>query len=126
MQATEADHARLLLLGPHGDTTPGVGQIGGRLPVVGQASAGDSRHGGGHALVVSDELGCGEAVLAGPLVPVAEPQGLGEQRPLGGQPTGLPGPLAGCGLLGMAAGLPSPKPPGQQHPGQGGDPADEG
>ena len=95
------------------DTAPGVGQVPGGPLVVGQASPGDGGHGGGHALVVSDELGGREAVLAGPLIPVAEPEGLGEQRPLGRQPPGLAGPLPDGGLLGMAAGLPSAQPPGQ-------------
>ena len=103
-----------LLLGPDGDTAPGVGQIPGGLLVVGQAGAGDGGHGGGHALVVSDDLGGREAVLAGPLIPVAEPEGLGEQGPLGGQPPGLAGPLAGGGLLGMPAGLASAQPAAKQ------------
>jgi hypothetical protein len=46
--------------------------------VVGQAGAGDSGHRGGDALVVSDELSGREAVLAGPLIPVAKPEGLGQ------------------------------------------------
>ena len=94
--------------------------------VVGQPGAGDGGHGGGHALVVGDELGGREAVLAGPLIPVAEPEGLGEQRPLGGQPPRLPGPLPDGGLLGMAAGLASAQPAGQQAAGQGGGAADQG
>jgi hypothetical protein len=46
--------------------------------VVGQAGAGDGGHGGGDALVVGDELGRGEAVLASPLIPVAQAEGLGK------------------------------------------------
>ena len=94
--------------------------------VVGQARAGDGRHGGGHALVVGDELGGWEAVLAGPLVPVAKAESLSEQRPLRRQPTGLPGPLPDGRLLRMPAGLTSPQPPGQETAGQGGGAADQG
>ena len=83
-------------------------------------------HGGGHALVVGDELGGGEAVLAGPLIPVAEPEGLGEERPLGRQPPRLAGPLPDGGLLRMPVGLASAQPPGQQAADQGGGPADQG
>jgi hypothetical protein len=54
-------------------------------------------------LVVGEELGRREAVLAGPLIPVAEAERLGEQGPLGGQPPRLLGVRAGGGLLGMAA-----------------------
>ena len=126
VQAAQPDQARSLLLGPDGDTAPGVGQIPGGPLVVGQAGPGDGGHGGGHALVVGDELGGREAVLAGPLIPVAEAEGLGEQRPLGRQPPGLAGPLPGGGLLGMPAGLASPQPPGQQAAGQGGGAADQG
>jgi hypothetical protein len=61
-----------LLLGPDGDAAPGISQIAGRPLVVGQAGAGDGGHRGGHAQVVRDELGRREAVLAGPLVLVAE------------------------------------------------------
>jgi hypothetical protein len=96
-----------LLLGPDRDAAPGVGQIPAGSLVVGQAGAGDGGHGGGHALVVSDELGCWEAVLAGPLIPVAQAEGLSEQGLLGGQSTGLVGVLADGGLLGMAASVAS-------------------
>ena len=113
VQAAQPDQPRTLLLGPDADTAPGVGQIAGGPLVVGQAGASDGRDGGGHALVVSDELGRWEAVLAGPLIPVAKAEGLGEQRPLSGQPPRLPGPLPDGGLLGMPAGLASPQPPGQ-------------
>jgi len=82
-QAALPDQARALLLGPHADAAPGVGQGAGGPLVVGQAGTGDGRDGGGHALAVDGNLGGGEAVLAGPLVPVAEAQGLGEQGPLG-------------------------------------------
>ena len=126
VQAAQPDQARSLLLGPDGHTAPGVGQIPGGPLVVGQASAGDGGHGGGDALVVSDELGRWEAVLAGPLVPVAEAEGLGEQRPLSRQPPSLAGVLAGGGLLGMAAGLASAQPAGEQAAGQGGGAADQG
>jgi hypothetical protein len=56
-------------------------------------------HGGRHALVVGGELGGWEAVLAGPLIPVAEPEGLRQQGPLGGPPASLLGVLADGGLL---------------------------
>ena len=52
VQAAQPDQARPLLLGPHADTAPGVSQVAGGPLVVGQASAGDGGHGGGHALVV--------------------------------------------------------------------------
>src|SRR5215213_7160389 len=39
VQAPQPDQTRSLLLGPHGDTAPGVSQIAGRLLVVGQAGA---------------------------------------------------------------------------------------
>ena len=110
----QADQPGSLLLGPDGHTAPGVGQIPGGALVVGQAGPGDGRDGGGHALVVDDELGGREAVLAGPLIPVAEAEGLGEQGPLGGQPPGLAGPLPGGGLLGMPVGLASPQPATEQ------------
>jgi hypothetical protein len=42
-------------------------------------------------------------MLASPLVGVAQPQGLGEQWPLGSQATGVLAALAGGGLVGMAA-----------------------
>jgi hypothetical protein len=83
VQAPQPDQPRLLLLGPDTDAAPGVGQIAGGALVVGQTSPGDGGHRRGDALVVEDELGGWEAVLAGPLVPVAEAQGLGEQGPLG-------------------------------------------
>ena len=113
MQTAQPDQAGSLLLGPDNDAAPGVSQIAGGPLVVGQAGAGDGRDGGGHALVVSDELGRREAVLTGPLIPVAQAQGLGEQRPLSGQPPGLTGPLPSGGLLGMAAGLPGAQPPAE-------------
>ena len=72
VQAPEPDQAGSLLLGPDADTAPGVGQTPGRLLVVGQTRPGHGGHGGGHALVVSDELRWGEAMLAGPLIPIAE------------------------------------------------------
>jgi hypothetical protein len=103
VQPAESDQARSLLLGSHGDAAPGVGQIRSGALVVGQVRPGDGGHGGGHALVVGHELGRGEAVLAGPLIPVAEAEGLSEERPLGGQPSGLPGPLPGSGPLGVPA-----------------------
>jgi hypothetical protein len=65
-----------LLLGPHADAAPGVGQIGRGALVVGQPRPDDGGHGGGHALVVGDEFGRWEAVLAGPLIPVAKAEGL--------------------------------------------------
>src|SRR5215211_7913837 len=108
MQAAQPDQARSLLLGSHADTAPGVGQVAGGALVVGQASPGDGRDGGGDALVVGDELGGREAVLAGPLIPIAEAEGLGEQRPLSGQPASLPGPLPSGGLRRMPATLTSP------------------
>jgi hypothetical protein len=114
------------LLGPHGHTAPGVGQVPGRLLVVGQPSPGDGRDGGGHALVVNGDLSGRVAVLAGPLVPVAEAEGLGQQRPLSGQPPGLAGPLAGGDLLGMAAAVAGAKAAAQQDTGQGGGAADQG
>jgi hypothetical protein len=78
VQAAQPDQPRPLLLGPDADTAPGVGQVPGGALVVSQPGAGDGGHAGSHALVVSDELSRGEAVLAGPLIPVAKPQGLGE------------------------------------------------
>jgi hypothetical protein len=126
VQTAQSDQARALLLGPHGDAAPGVGQVPGGALVVGQASARDGRDGGGHALVVDGELCGGEAVLAGPLIPVTQAEGLGQQRPLGGQPPALAGPLPGGGLLGMPADMASPEPPAEQDSGQGGGPADHG
>jgi hypothetical protein len=108
VQATQADQARPLLLGLHHDAAPGVGQIRGGPLVVGQAGPSDSSHAGGDALVVGDELGRWEAVLASPLIPVAEPEGLGQERPLGGQPAAVAGPITDGGLLGMPAGQASP------------------
>jgi hypothetical protein len=119
VQAPQPDQAWALLLGPHGHAAPGVGQVAGGPLVISQPGAGDGGHGGGHALVVSDELGRGEAVLAGPLIPVAEAEGLGEQRPLGRQPPGLAGPLPGGGLLGMTLGLASPEPPTEKAASEG-------
>ena len=125
MQATQPDEPWSLLLGPDGDTAPGVSQIGSGPLEVSQASAGDGGHGGGHALVVSDELGGREAVLASPLVPVAQAEGLGQQGPLGGQPTGLVG-LLPCGrLLGMPAIPTSTDQSSEQVPSQHDDPAAE-
>jgi hypothetical protein len=57
-------------------------------------------------------------VLAGPLVPVAEAEGLGEQWPLGSQATGVLAALAGGGLVGVAAIPACADQPGQQMPGQ--------
>jgi hypothetical protein len=65
-------------------------------------------------------------MLAGPLIPVAKPQGLSEQGPLGGQPADLPGPLPESGLLGMTASLASPEPPAEQTAEQGDGAADQG
>ena len=112
MQAPQADQAGSRLLGPDSDTAPGVGQVPGGALVVGQAGPGDGGHRGSHTLVVDGELGGGEPVLAGPLVPVTEAEGLGQQRPFRGQPPALPGPLpGGGGLLGMPAGVANPEPP---------------
>ena len=94
--------------------------------VVDQAGTSDGSHGGGHALIVSDELSRREAVLAGPLIPIAQPQGLSQQGPLSGQPPSLPGPLPDGGLLGMTAGLTSPKSPAKQAAGKSDGPADQG
>ncbi len=49
-------------------------------------------------------------MLASPLVPVAQAEGLSQQRPLGGQPPGLASPLPDGRLLGMPESLTSPKP----------------
>ena len=95
------------MLGPDADTAPGVGQVASGPLVVDQPGAGDGRDGGGHALAVGDEHGGWEAVLAGPLIPVAQAEGLSEQGLLGGQSTGLLGVLADGGLLGMAASVAS-------------------
>ena len=65
-------------------------------------------------------------MLARPLIPVAKPEGLGKQRPLGRQPPRVAGPLSDGRLLGMATGLASAQPPTQQAGGQGGRPADQG
>ena len=73
MQPAQPDQARSLLLGPDADAAPGVGQVAGRALVVGQAGAGDGGHGGGDALVVNGDLSGREAVLAGPLIPIAKP-----------------------------------------------------
>jgi hypothetical protein len=124
VQPAQPDQAWALLLGPHADAPPGVGQVPGGPLVVGQAGASNGRHGGGDALVVSDELGCWEPMLAGPLIPIAQPQGLGEQRPLGCQPLRLAGVLAAGRLLGMAPSVASAQPSGQEAAGQGGGPAD--
>ena len=97
-----------MLLGSDRYATPGVSQIRRGPLILGQASAGDGGHRGGHALVISDELRRWEAVLAGPVIGVAQPQGLGQQRPLGRQPPGLPRPLPDSGPLGMPVGLESP------------------
>ena len=114
------------MLGPGDDAAPGVGQIGGGALVIGEAGAGDGGHRGGHALVVSDELSRREAVLAGPLIPVAETEGLSEQWPLGRQPLRLPGPLPHGGLLAMPAGVANPQPRDQEGDGQGGDATGQG
>src|SRR4029450_5130062 len=97
VQATEPDQPGRLLLGPHGHTAPGVGQIPGRLVVVGSAGAGDGGHGGGDALVVYGDLGGRVTMLAGPLVPVAEAGGLGQQGPPGRQGTARGGRRAAAG-----------------------------
>jgi hypothetical protein len=86
-----------------GYAAPGVGQVGGGLLVVGQAGAGDGGHGGGDALVVEGEAGGGEAMLAGPAVHEAKPQGLGQQRPRRRQLAALPGAMPHGRPLGMAA-----------------------
>jgi hypothetical protein len=65
-------------------------------------------------VVVDHHLGGREAVLAGPLVPIAEAEGLGEQRPLGGQPLSEPVALTGGCSLGMLAIPTSADQPGQQ------------
>jgi hypothetical protein len=78
VESPESDQPGSLLLGPHADAAPGVGQVGGGPLVVGQAGAGDGGYGGDHALAVGDELGRREAVLASPLIPIAQPEGLGE------------------------------------------------
>jgi hypothetical protein len=78
VQAAQPDQPWPLLLSPDSYTAPSVGQVAGGPLVVSQASPGGGRHGGGHALAVSHELGRGEAVLAGPLILVAEPQGLSQ------------------------------------------------
>jgi hypothetical protein len=114
VQAAQPDLARSLLLGPDIDTAPGVGQVASRVLVVGQAGTGDGGDGGGDAMVVSDELGHREPVLASPLIPIAEAEGLGQQGPLGRQSTRLVGVLADGGLLGMAASVASAEPLGQQ------------
>jgi hypothetical protein len=126
VQATQPDQPWPLLFGADADTAPGVGQVAGGPLVVGQPGPGDGGHSGGHALAVSDELGHREAVLAGPLVGVAQPQSLGQQRPLGRQPPGLAGPLPDGGLLRMPASLASAESPGQETAGQGGSAADQG
>jgi hypothetical protein len=126
VQPTELDQARALLLGSDGHTAPGVGQVAGGPLVVSQAGASDGGHRGRHALVVDHDLGGREAVLAGPLIPVAEAEGLGEQGPLGRHTPGLAGPLSGGGLLGMAACLASPQPPAKQAAGKRGGTADQG
>jgi hypothetical protein len=56
-------------------------------------------------LVVDLKLSGREAVLAGPLVPVAEAERLREQGPLGGQSASPAGPLPSGGLPGIAAGV---------------------
>jgi hypothetical protein len=126
VQAAQPDATRPLLFSPHGDTTPGVGQVVGSALIVGQAGAGEGRDRGSHALVVGDELGRWEAMLAGPLIPVAEAKGLSEQRPLGRQPAGLAGPLPDGCLLRMPAGLTGAQAAGQEPTGQGGGAAGQG
>jgi hypothetical protein len=66
VQAPQPVQARPLLLGPDSDSAPGVGQVAGGALVVGQPGAGDGGHGGGDTLVIDQELGGWEAVLAGP------------------------------------------------------------
>jgi hypothetical protein len=78
VQATELDPAGALLGGPDRDAPPGVSQVADDVLVVTETGAWDGGHRRGHALVVDGEVGGGEAVLAGPLVLVAEPQGLGQ------------------------------------------------
>jgi hypothetical protein len=108
VRAEQQGPGLIRLRGLHHDAAPGVGQIRGGPLVVGQAGPSDSSHAGGDALVVGDELGRWEAVLASPLIPVAEPEGLGQERPLGGQPAAVAGPITDGGLLGMPAGQASP------------------
>src|SRR5215217_5124351 len=78
VQATELDPAGALLGGPDRNAPPGVSQVADDVLVVAETGAWDGGHRRGHALVVDGEVGGGEAVLAGPLVLVAEPQGLGQ------------------------------------------------
>src|SRR5215216_2333893 len=73
---TSASRTMTRLLSSAHPSHQAVSDSGGVL-VVGQSGAGDGGHSGGHALVIGDELGGWEAVLAGPVVLVAEPQGLG-------------------------------------------------
>jgi hypothetical protein len=65
-----------LLFGPDAHAAPGIGQVRRGLLVVGQPGPGDRGHGRGHALVVDLKLDGREAMLAGPLIPIAQPQGL--------------------------------------------------
>src|SRR5829696_4353590 len=89
------------------------------------ASSGSRRSpAAGSAQVVDHDLGRREAVLTGPLIPIAQPEGLGEQRPLSRQPSGLAGPLPDGSLRRMHMGLASPQPPAEQAADQGGGAAD--
>ncbi|HKO84253.1 MAG TPA: hypothetical protein VJ140_06765, partial [Actinomycetota bacterium] len=78
-QAAQPDLPWPLLLGPDGDTAPGISQIRSGPLVVRQAGASDGGHRGRDALFVGDELGRREAMLTGPPVLVAQPQGLSEK-----------------------------------------------
>jgi hypothetical protein len=119
-QASELDQPGSLLGGADGHAAPGVGQGASGALVVGQTGAGNGGHRGGHALVVDGELRGGVAVLAGPLVGVAQSERLAQQRPLGRQSPTVLGALAGGGPLGMPAIPAGADQPAQQPPDQHG------